>query len=166
MKTSTNLISRFRIARMIGLVACVAWPLILMLLIMTEKVVPGNFIPEGLVKEFSYTLTGLTLAGTFFVNYRSGKVLSRFKDQPNEKKTPHRFSRIPALYPSDPNDNLVWINVLAHRGLERLSSCRHFHYADPYLFFSSSQGFLNGNPTRRHKRWLGLLPLLDRLTQS
>lgn len=52
------------------------------------------------------------------------------------KKTPHRFSRIPALYPSDPNDNLVWINVLAHRGLERLSSCRHFHYADPYLFFS------------------------------
>jgi len=81
MKTSTNLISRFRIARMIGLVACVAWPLILMLLIMTEKVAPGNFIPEGLVKEFSYTLTGLTLAGTFFVNYRSGKVLSRFKDQ-------------------------------------------------------------------------------------
>ena len=68
MKTSTNLISRFRIARMIGLVACVAWPLILMLLIMTEKVAPGNFIPEGLVKEFSYTLTGLTLAGTFFVN--------------------------------------------------------------------------------------------------
>ena len=44
MKTSTNLISRFRIARMIGLVACVAWPLILMLLIMTEKVVPGNFV--------------------------------------------------------------------------------------------------------------------------
>ncbi|MFM8621989.1 MAG: hypothetical protein ACKOB3_01205 [Holophagaceae bacterium] len=97
MKTSTNLISRFRIARMIGLVACVAWPLILMLLIMTEKVVPGNFIPEGLVKEFSYTLTGLTLAGTFFVNYRSGKVLSRFKDQPDEEK-PHIVFRESLLY--------------------------------------------------------------------
>jgi len=97
MKPAADLIFRYRIARMIGLVVCVAWPLILMMLIMTEKVVPGNFISEGLVREFSYTLTALTLGGTFFVNYRSGKVLFRFKDQPEEEK-PHIVFRESLIY--------------------------------------------------------------------
>ncbi|MFM8233753.1 MAG: hypothetical protein ACKN9J_01490 [Holophagaceae bacterium] len=97
MKSSSNLIFRYRIARMMGLIVCVAWPLILLLLIMTEKVAPGNFNSSDLVKEFSYTLTGLTLIGVFFVNYRSGKMLSQFKVHSNEEK-PYIIFRESLIY--------------------------------------------------------------------
>ncbi len=97
MSAQPDLISRFRIARMLGLIVCVAWPLILMLLIMNQKVVPGNLISGTLIKEFSYTLTGLTLIGTFFVVYRSSKVLTNFKNQPEHLK-PHIVFRESLIY--------------------------------------------------------------------
>lgn len=61
-----------------GLVLCVIWPLILVLMLGAGLVKPGANAPAGVFKELGYTFTLLAFASAAFVTWRSGKVRKGF----------------------------------------------------------------------------------------
>lgn len=66
-------------AYLAGLVLCVMWPLILILMVGAELVKPGQNPPAGVFQELGYTFTLLTFAAAAFVTWRSGKVRKGFR---------------------------------------------------------------------------------------
>lgn len=80
------LLRPYRQARVAGLFICVAWPLLLMVLVATGAVRPGNAPLAGPVKQIGYTFTGLVLLGATWVTWRSGKVLKAFRDLPEARR--------------------------------------------------------------------------------
>lgn len=68
-----NSITRaWRLAYGIGLFICVAWPLVLQLMLGTV-IRPGADAPGAAARELGYTFTGLTFAAALFITWRSGK---------------------------------------------------------------------------------------------
>ena len=63
----------FRLGYGLGLIICVAWPLVLQLMLGTT-ILAGTAPPDGAVRELGYTFTGLTFASALFVTWRWGKV--------------------------------------------------------------------------------------------
>jgi hypothetical protein len=72
----------YKRARVAGLVICVAWPLLLMVMVATGAVKPGTAPLAGPVKQIGYTFTGLVFLSAAWVTWRSGKVLKGFRDLP------------------------------------------------------------------------------------
>ena len=70
----------YRQARVAGLVICVAWPLLLMVLVAIGVVKPGTAPLAGPAKQIGYTFTGLVFLTATWVTWRSGKVLKGFRD--------------------------------------------------------------------------------------
>jgi hypothetical protein len=73
----------FRIAYVLGLFICVAWPLALQLMLGTA-IQPGSAPPGGVVAQLGYTFTGLTLGSALFVTWRWGRVRKQFAAMPQE----------------------------------------------------------------------------------
>jgi len=69
----------YRWAYLAGLVLCVFWPLMLQL-VFTDFIAPGQNPPDGVVKQLGYTFTGLVLLCAAFVTWRWGKVRAGFRD--------------------------------------------------------------------------------------
>ncbi|HJU83999.1 MAG TPA: hypothetical protein VJ600_07290 [Holophagaceae bacterium] len=69
----------YKLARLLGLVLCVAWPLFLMVLVGVEAVRPGTAPAVGAARQVGYTFTALTFLSAAFVTWRSGRVLKGFK---------------------------------------------------------------------------------------
>lgn len=69
----------YRWAYLAGLALCVFWPLMLQL-VFTNFITPGQAPPDGVVKQLGYTFTGLVLLGAAFVTWRWGKVRAGFPD--------------------------------------------------------------------------------------
>ena len=67
----------YRWAYLAGLTLCVFWPLMLQL-VFTAYIAPGQNPPDGVVKQLGYTFTGLVLLCAAFVTWRSGKVRAGF----------------------------------------------------------------------------------------
>ncbi|BDU73791.1 hypothetical protein [Mesoterricola silvestris] len=67
----------FRIAYLLGMSICVAWPLLLQLMLGTV-IRPGEAPPGGVIQQLGYTFTGLTFAAAFFVTWRWTKVQRAF----------------------------------------------------------------------------------------
>lgn len=63
----------YRWAYLGGLALCVFWPLVLQL-VFTNFIAPGQNPPVGVVKQLGYTFTGLVLLCAAFVTWRWGKV--------------------------------------------------------------------------------------------
>jgi hypothetical protein len=94
--TSPSLTKAFRIAYVIGLFICVAWPLLLQLMLGTA-IRPGAAPPDGVVQQLGYTFTLLTFGSAAFVTWRWGKVRGEFKDVPRASR-PGRILRETILY--------------------------------------------------------------------
>lgn len=69
----------YRWAYLAGLALCVFWPLMLQL-VFTNFITPGQNPPDGVVKQLGYTFTGLVLLSAAFVTWRWGKVRAGFPD--------------------------------------------------------------------------------------
>ena len=67
----------FRWSYLGGLTLCVFWPLMLQLLF-TSYIPPGQNPPGGAVKQLGYTFTGLVLLSAAFVTWRWGRVRAGF----------------------------------------------------------------------------------------
>lgn len=80
------LLKPYRQARVAGLFICVAWPLLLMVLVATGAVRPGIAPLAGAIQQIGYTFTGLVFLGAAWVTWRSGKVLKGFRDLPAERR--------------------------------------------------------------------------------
>lgn len=76
----------YKRARVAGLVICVAWPLLLMVMVATGAVKPGNAPMTGAAKQIGYTFTGLVFLAAAWVTWRSGKVLKGFRDLAPESR--------------------------------------------------------------------------------
>lgn len=68
----------YRWAYLAGLALCVFWPLMLQL-VFTNFIAPGQIPPNGVVKQLGYTFTGLVLLCAAFVTWRWGKVRAGFR---------------------------------------------------------------------------------------
>lgn len=76
--TDLNTLHRaYRWSYLAGLAICVFWPLMLQL-VFTNFIIPGQNPPEGVVKQLGYTFTGLVLLIAAFVTWRWGKVREGF----------------------------------------------------------------------------------------
>jgi len=84
-QTELSTARAFRIAYILGLVICVAWPLLLQLMLGTA-IKAGTAPPEGVVAQLGYTFTGLTFGAALFVTWRWGKVRREFALLAAEKK--------------------------------------------------------------------------------
>jgi hypothetical protein len=67
-------------AYLLGLILCVCWPLILVLMLGAGAVKPGPHPTTGVFLELGYTFTLLTFAAAAFVTWRSGKVRKGFRE--------------------------------------------------------------------------------------
>ncbi|MBL0313436.1 MAG: hypothetical protein IPP78_12145 [Holophagaceae bacterium] len=67
----------YRWAYLAGLTLCVFWPLMLQL-VFTNFIAPGQNPPDGVVKQLGYTFTGLVLLCAAFVTWRWGKIRAGF----------------------------------------------------------------------------------------
>jgi hypothetical protein len=72
-----NLSKAFRVAYVLGLLMCVAWPLGLQLMLGTA-IKPGQAPPEGVVRQLGYTFTGLTFGAALFITWRWSRVRAGF----------------------------------------------------------------------------------------
>ncbi len=68
----------YRWAYLAGMALCVFWPLMLQL-VFTNFIAPGQNPPDGVVKQLGYTFTGLVLLCAAFVTWRWGKVRAGFR---------------------------------------------------------------------------------------
>ena len=77
--TSDNpsLAKAFRTGYGLGLLICVAWPLVLQLLLGTA-IKAASAPPDGVVRQLGYTFTGLTFAAALFVTWRWQRVRKAF----------------------------------------------------------------------------------------
>ena len=95
----------YRQARVVGLFICVAWPLLLMVLVATGAVQPGTAPMTGPARQIGYTFTGLVFLSAMWVTWRSGKVLKGFRDLEPERRP-----------------RVVWRESLVYAALFELSS--------------------------------------------
>lgn len=73
-------------AYLVGLILCVMWPLILVLMVGAGLVRPGGNAPAGVFQQLGYTFTLLAFLSAAYVTYRSGKVRKGFRDlDPQER---------------------------------------------------------------------------------
>lgn len=73
-------------ARVMGLVLCLAWPLVLMALLTVGVMRPGTLPVQGWVEQTGYTFTALTLLAAGYITHRSGKVLAAFREVPEGER--------------------------------------------------------------------------------
>lgn len=66
-------------AYLLGLLMCVMWPLVLILMVGAGLVKPGQNAPDGVFQQLGYTFTGLAFASAAFVTWRSGNVRKDFR---------------------------------------------------------------------------------------
>ena len=71
----------FRLGYGVGLVICVAWPLLLQLMLGTV-ILRGLAPVDGLARELGYTFTGLTFGAALFVTWRWGRMRKDFAKVP------------------------------------------------------------------------------------
>jgi len=76
----------FRLAYPAGLVICVAWPLLLQLLLGTAVQRPQEQPAGGTVQQLGYTFTGLTFACACFVAWRWGRIRAGFRAVPEARR--------------------------------------------------------------------------------
>ncbi len=69
-----------------GLTLCVFWPLMLQL-IFTRFIAPGQNPPDGVVKQLGYTFTGLVLLSVAFVTWRWGRIREGFQAQDSGRRS-------------------------------------------------------------------------------
>ena len=67
-------------AYLMGLVLCVMWPLILVLMLGAGLVKPGQNAPAGVFQQLGYTFTLLAFGSAAYVTWRSAKVRKGFGD--------------------------------------------------------------------------------------
>ena len=82
----TALLPAYRQARVVGLFICVAWPLLLMVLVATGVVKPGTAPMTGAALQIGYTFTGLVFLSAAWVTWRSGQILKGFRDLAPERR--------------------------------------------------------------------------------
>ena len=80
-----HLAKAFRLAYLVGLVFCVAWPLTLQLLLGTA-IHQGVPPPGDMARELGYTFSGLTFLIAFFLTWRWGKVRRDFRKEPPSRQ--------------------------------------------------------------------------------
>jgi hypothetical protein len=73
-------------ARILGLVLCLAWPLVLMAMITVGTIAPGTLRAEGWVQQVGYTFTGLSLVAAAYVTWRTGGLMTEFKALPEAER--------------------------------------------------------------------------------
>ena len=83
-----HLAKAFRLAYLVGLLFCVAWPLTLQLLLGTA-IHQGVPPPGDVARQLGYTFSGLTFLIAFFLTWRGGKVRKAFP-----RETPPRQAAI------------------------------------------------------------------------
>jgi hypothetical protein len=81
----------FRIAYALGLLICVAWPLLLQVLL-RAAVHPVAAMPSEEVRQLGYSFTGLTVAGAVFVAWRSRRSREGLREVPAAAR-PGRVAR-------------------------------------------------------------------------
>ena len=81
----SSLSKAFRLAYALGLALCLAWPLVLQLMLGTA-IAPGSAPPGGVVAELGYTFTGLTFGAALFVTWRWGRVRASFASVPPPRR--------------------------------------------------------------------------------
>ncbi len=101
------LLPAYRRARLAGLIICVAWPLLLMVMVATGAVRPGAAPLEGPAKEIGYTFTGLVFLSAAWVTWRSGKVLKGFRDLAPDQR-PRVVLRESLLYAAAFEASCLW----------------------------------------------------------
>ena len=77
---ATHLAKAFRLAYLVGLIFCVAWPLTLQLLLGTA-IHQGVPPPGDMARQLGYTFSGLTFLIAFFLTWRWGKVRRDFQQE-------------------------------------------------------------------------------------
>lgn len=77
-----DLMKAVRQGRVIGLVLCLAWPLILMAMIGAGAIRAGTLQPQGPLRILGYGFMGLTLLAGAFVTWRTNRVMGRFQALP------------------------------------------------------------------------------------
>jgi hypothetical protein len=107
-----------RMAYAVGLALCIGTPALIAGLLLTGAIPPGNQAPEGVYQQLGYLFTGLVFLSAAWVWWRSGRVLSAFRDLP-ETRRPRVVLRegliYAALFETSSLCGLVyWILVGAH----------------------------------------------------
>ncbi len=77
-----GLVRAVRNGRILGLVLCLAWPLVLMAMIGGGAVRAGNLPPVGPLRILGYVFMALTLMAGAFVTWRTNRVMGRFQALP------------------------------------------------------------------------------------
>ena len=81
-----SMVKAFRLAYVLGLLMCVAWPLALQLLLGTAIRAGAEAPPDGVVRQLGYTFTGLTFASAAFVTWRWGRIRAKFREVPQARQ--------------------------------------------------------------------------------
>ncbi|HJV91752.1 MAG TPA: hypothetical protein VJ623_15675 [Holophagaceae bacterium] len=80
--------------RVLGLVLCLAWPLILMAMIGGGAVRAGTFQPVGTLRTVAFVLMGLSLLSGGLVTWRTNRVLGGFSQVPRADRPRVAFREI------------------------------------------------------------------------
>jgi hypothetical protein len=70
----------------LGLALCIGTPALIAGLLLTGAIPPGNQAPEGLYQQLGYLFSGLVFLSAAWVWWRSGRVLSAFRDLPETRR--------------------------------------------------------------------------------
>ncbi len=65
-------------ARLLGLALCLAWPLVLMVMLGAGLVRPGTLAPVGPLRTLAFGFTGLSLLSAGWVTWRTQRVMKGF----------------------------------------------------------------------------------------
>ncbi|MBS1783914.1 MAG: hypothetical protein JST24_00640 [Acidobacteria bacterium] len=101
------LLPAYKRARLVGLIICVAWPLLLMVMVATGTVKPGTAPLVGPAKQIGYTFTALVCIAAAWVTWRSGKVLKGFRELPAEER-PRVVMRESVIYAAIFETSSLW----------------------------------------------------------
>jgi hypothetical protein len=89
--------SAHRRAYALGLALCLGTPALIAALLLSGAVPPGQQAPEGVYQQLGYLFTGVVFLSASWVWWRSGRVLSAFRDLP-ESRRPRVILREGLLY--------------------------------------------------------------------
>ncbi len=81
-------------ARILGLLLCLGWPLILMAMLGGGAVKGGAMSPTGPLRTTAFAFMGLSLLAGGLVTWRSHKVLDGFKEVPSGERPRVAFREI------------------------------------------------------------------------
>ncbi len=124
----------YRWAYLAGLALCVFWPLMLQL-VFTSFIAPGQNPPGGVVKQLGYTFTGLVLLCAAFVTWRWGKVRAGFGGLESAQR-PKTLAREILLYSAlFELSCFLGLAYWALAGLEGLRFARSFIVLTSIMFF-------------------------------